>query len=120
MIVPLRDFNLYLALMFLNHVPPGARGEDGRGTEGSADKAWSESCRGGQCGGEIGQLHGKKEAERDHFLALSLARLSFPVPPPLGSLLNVASLSHAAPTARCVRVYKFVCVLACMCARMRA
>lgn len=26
----------------------------------------------GQCGGEIGQLHGKKEAKRDHFLTLSL------------------------------------------------
>lgn len=59
------------AVVFLNHVPARRRGEKDRGSAKSCDKAWSESCRGSVLRRDRAATW-QKEAERDHFLTLSL------------------------------------------------
>lgn len=77
-------------------------GEKDRGSAESCDKAPSESCRGSVLRGDRAATW-QKEAERDHFLTLSLIP-SHPSLHPPGHPRTV-SLSHAALMANvCVNV----------------
>lgn len=81
-------------------------GEKDRGSAESTDKAWSESCRGSVQRRDRAATW-QKEAERDHFLTLSLIRLCRPsLPPPSPQvILGTVSLSHAALMATvCINV----------------
>lgn len=86
--------NLYPALFF-----PASRSTRCRGRESEgARKALISRGAGrveGQCGREIGAATWQTEAKRDHFLTLSLIRLSFPSPRPSGHLQYVLVISRS-------------------------
>lgn len=92
----------------------------GRKTEGprKALIRRGASCVEGQCGGEIGQLHGKRKPSVTTFLLFHSSIFPFrPSTPPAS--LNMVLLSHAAlMAAACVTVHVClsarVCIFACI------
>lgn len=93
------------AVVFLNHVPARRRGRKS-GECGKAVIRRGASGGEGQCGSEIGQLHGRRKPSVTTFL---LFHSSLPRPSlhPPGSSSARSSLSHAALMAN-------VCVCKCV------
>lgn len=109
--------NLYPALCFwiTFHAAPG---EKDRGTNESTDKAWSESCRGSVQRRDRAATW-QKEAKHDHFLTLSINRLSVPYLHPSGHPQYGLVISRSTDGC-CLCVYKCVCIFACICVWMSA
>lgn len=107
--------NLYLAFaFFLHHVPARRQGRKTKGPRKALIRRGA--CRvEGQCGSEIGQLHGKSKPSVTTFL---LFHSSFPVSPPLrsSSVWSCYLAQHWWLLWVCVSMNECVCIFACVCA----
>lgn len=104
--------NLYLAFAFFRHHVPARR--QGRKTKGPRKALIRRgACRvEGQCGREIGQLHGKSKPSVTTFL---LFHSSFPVSPPLRSSSVWSCYLAQHWWLLWVCVCEWMCVYLCLC-----